>query len=106
MKSLTHPPPQVRIAYIQAILMYERKYWVVLTWMDGVPTSEECVDKATGLPILSQARFSSLRLLTDVLEPQHVVHRCDETCTTTGAGFDDGDHGPSGLFLHNVNFVW
>ena len=106
MKSATHAPPQVRVAYIQAILHYEDKYWVVLRWMDGVQPPEENVDVATGLPILRQAQHSSLRLLTDVLEPQHVVHRCDGSCMTSGAGFEDGKHGPHDLFLHNSNFIW
>jgi hypothetical protein len=99
-------PPQVRVAYIQAILWYDTQFWVVIRWMDRVRPPMDNVDGATGLPILRQAGVSSLRLLTDVLEPQHVMHRCDRSCTTTGAGFEDGQHGAHDLFLHNTNFIW
>jgi hypothetical protein len=105
MKSTEHEPPAVRVAYIQAIIQSGGKYWVALTWMDEVQAPMENVDDATGLPILRQAEASSLRLLTDVLEPQHVVHRCDKNCTTNEAGFEDGKHGDHNQFLHNTNFI-
>jgi hypothetical protein len=105
-KSAGHEPPAVRVAYIQAIFQFRHKYWVLLTWMDGVRAPMKNVDDATGLPILRQAEASSLRLLTDVLEPQHVFHRCDGTCATSGAGFEDGKHGDHNSFLHNTNFIW
>ena len=101
-----HEPPAKRVAYIQAILQFRGKFWVVLTWMDAVGSPLKNVDGETGLPVLRQAEASSLRLLTDVLEPQHVVHRCDETCTTSGAGFEDGTHGDHTFYLHNTNFMF
>ena len=91
------------MAKVNAVLRFRGQAWVILTYM--VPAQAE-VDAATGLPVLRQADATSMLLLTDVLEPHHVVHRCDSTCTTSGPGFDDGDHGNVNEFLDNVHFIW
>jgi len=91
------------VAKVNAVLRFRGQAWVILTYM--VPAQAE-VDAATGLPVLRQADATSMLLLTDVLEPHHVVHRCDSTCMTSGPGFDDGAHGNLNEYLDNVHFIW
>ena len=106
-----HAP--VRVVRIVAILSFRRQYWVIVTFM--IPHSSNSLrevnslaDAETGLSILCEAAVSSLLLLREVLEPRHVVHRCDGSrgCTTSGAGFDDGAHGSFNEYLDNEHFLW
>jgi hypothetical protein len=46
-----------------------------------------------------------VRPAEDVLEPQHVVHLCNESCESLGPGFS-GCHGRNNEFLHNINMIY
>jgi hypothetical protein len=90
------------VAYLKAVIQDAAlKYWAVLMWM--VPSG--ITDERTGLRVLQQAKGLELRMLTDVLEPRHVVHLCDGNCETLGAGFS-GVHGDLNEFLDNEFFLW
>lgn len=101
--------PPVRVAHVQAIVLFRKEYWVIVTFMKPATRPLGGVDsESTGLPILCQAETSSLLRLAEVLEPRHVVHRCDARagCKTSGPGFENGKHGAVNEFLDNVHFIW
>ena len=102
------PPTPVSVVFIEAVVSFRGQYWVIVTVMNPATRPLAEVDSGTGLSILCRAKKSSLLLLSEVLEPHHVVHRCDglRGFTTSGPGFEDGAHGTFNEFLDNVHFIW
>jgi hypothetical protein len=91
------------VAFVTTIIRdTEQQFWAVLSRMVPAPAG---IDEQTGLRVLQRAAEFELRLLTDVLEPRHIVHRCDTQCTTWGAGFDNGYHADFNEFLDNTSFL-
>lgn len=106
-----------RVALVEDIIEFPAAtFWVHVNWVEPVevdpaPGSPSrppvyAVDKETSLTIVRLSGVCEIRPLKDILEPRHVVHLCDENCTTSGAGFDDGKHSDKNEYLDNEFFTF
>jgi hypothetical protein len=96
------PVATARVGYLTDVVELCGNFYVGVNWM----SQSGSVDDGTGLNIVRRSGSFDVLSASAVLEPRHVVHCCDSSCSTSGAGFEDGVHGEENKYLDNEFFTF
>ena len=85
-----------RVGYLSDVIELAGNFYVYVNWL----SRSGDVDDQSILSIVSRSQSFEVLSASSVLEPRHVVHCCDSSCKTLGAGFVS-DHGDVNKYLDN-----
>ena len=94
--AVASPVASARVGYLTDVVQVAGEYYVRVNWMLQTGLSDEI----TRLQIIEHSVTFEVLPASAVLEPRHVVHCCDTSCKTLGAGYD-GEHGVENKYLDN-----
>ena len=85
-----------RVGYLSDVIDLAGNFYVYVNWLS--PSND--VEDESILSIVSRSQIFEVLSASSVLEPRHVVHCCDSSCNTLGAGFA-GEHSVENKYLDN-----